>query len=652
MRPRNTLASFFLLLLLLLLLPAAARAQAPRQQRDMEKEQKIWQQLQQIAPQSVETFKRATEAFDADKPEEAARLYAEVTKAAPEFTPALRRTGFALAEAGKPAEGLPLLEKAATLEHSPENFISLARVLGFPGNGKEASAAEKERALALAVEADRMSSSGDSDYPSMVAQLALELDRETPFRKAVETLERKFPGEVATHYFAAVVAAMDEHWLKAESEIERAEALGLPHEAAQQFLDSGVRSRARVWRYVFWVLYAAAAWALGLVVLFVLGKVFSNLTMRTVDSADPEELTGSRHETLRLWYRRLITFAGFYYYVSLPVVLCLVLLTVAAVIYAFLIIGRIPIKLALIIVVGAGITVFQMVRSLFVKREEEDPGRPLREEEAPGLWALAREVAGAVGTRPVDEIRVTPGTDLAVYERGGSAEKRQDKATRILILGVGVLNGFSRNAFRAVLAHEYGHFSHRDTAGGDVALRVNKDMVVFAYAMAAAGQAVWYNLAFQFLRAYHFIFRRITHGATRLQEILADRVAVYNYGARAFEEGLTHVIYRDAEFNHLAVREIDAAAKARRALQNIYELPEAKGGDAERDVETAFRESLGRQTSEDDTHPAPSERFRLAQRVKSKGEQPADGAVWELFADREALTREMSDLVSRNLQAA
>ena len=69
-------------------------------------------------------------------------------------------------------------------------------------------------------------------------------------------------------------------------------------------------------------------------------------------------------------------------------------------------------------------------------------------------------------------------------------------------------------------------------------------------------------------------------------------------------------------------------------------------------METAFRESLERKTSEDDTHPAPAERFRLAERVKTKGEPEADGTVWELFADREALTREMSELVSRNLQAA
>jgi hypothetical protein len=137
-----------------------------------------------------------------------------------------------------------------------------------------------------------------------------------------------------------------------------------------------------------------------------------------------------------------------------------------------------------------------------------------------------------------------------------------------------------------------------------------------------------------------------------LQEILADRVAVFNYGPQAFEDGLTHVIYRGAEFQHLASREINSAAGGQRTLQNLYELPEAKGGEAERDVEAAFRESLGRETTEDDTHPSPAERFRLAARVKTKGEPPANGTVWELFADRAALTREMSQLVERRMQGA
>jgi len=45
------------------------------------------------------------------------------------------------------------------------------------------------------------------------------------------------------------------------------------------------------------------------------------------------------------------------------------------------------------------------------------------------------------------------------------------------------------------------------------------------------------NVAFHFLRPYLFLFRRISHGATRLQEVLADRAAARIYGAQPFEEG-------------------------------------------------------------------------------------------------------------------
>jgi Zn-dependent protease with chaperone function len=238
-----------------------------------------------------------------------------------------------------------------------------------------------------------------------------------------------------------------------------------------------------------------------------------------------------------------------------------------------------------------------MVQSLFLRVESADPGRPLDEAEAPKLWDVAREVADKVGTRPIDEIRVTPGTELAVYERGGARERARDEAHRVLILGVGLLNDFRRSAFRAVLAHEYGHFSHRDTAGGDVAFRVRQDIMKFAIAMAQHGQAVAWNAAFQFLRCYDFLFRRISHGATRLQEVLADRVAAQKYGAASFEEGLRHVI--------------------RRALE--FETPEDR-------FEDRLAEVLGRPTSEDDTHPAPLDRFRLVRSVTSHAE-PADAGL-------------------------
>ena len=46
-------------------------------------------------------------------------------------------------------------------------------------------------------------------------------------------------------------------------------------------------------------------------------------------------------------------------------------------------------------------------------------------------------------------------------------------------------------------------------AGGDIAMRVQSDMVKFYLAMRAAGQATFINAAFHFLRTYNFIFRRL-----------------------------------------------------------------------------------------------------------------------------------------------
>src|SRR5205085_6088492 len=124
------------------------------------------------------------------------------------------------------AEGLALLEKAVKLERSPENLAGLAEALAYPRPDTQAPPEAKERALALASEANAKSGSADIYYPALVAQLSLNLERKEGFQSALRTLKQKFPGEAATHYYAAVGAAWDEDWLTAESEIREAERLG------------------------------------------------------------------------------------------------------------------------------------------------------------------------------------------------------------------------------------------------------------------------------------------------------------------------------------------------------------------------------------------------------------------------------------------
>jgi Zn-dependent protease with chaperone function len=393
-------------------------------------------------------------------------------------------------------------------------------------------------------------------------------------------------------------------------------------------------------------------WLAGLLLLFGLGKFFSQLALYSLATADPNGAPRWQEHALRLCYRRLIELAGLYYYLSLPIVLYLMLLLTGALLYLLLWLGlgNLPVNPAAFLLVGVTLTLYKLLRTLFIKVERQDPGRPLETDEAPQLFALTREVAQAVGTRPLDEIRITPDTELAVYERGSLAEKRQDRAERILIIGAGMLHGLRLNAFRAILAHEYGHFCNRDTAGGAVALRVNRDLLNFAYALALTGQATWSNLVFQFIRLYYFLFRRLSHGALRWQEVLADRVAVRNYGAAAFEEGLCHAICRDVEFNYLTARELQAATFGARGLRNVYALQGTPDHDCRAEIEATVAQAILRPTDDDDSHPSPVERFHLARHLNCNNTLPPDGAVWELFADKDGLLAEMNEKVCQEIR--
>ena len=93
---------------------------------------------------------------------------------------------------------------------------------------------------------------------------------------------------------------------------------------------------------------------------------------------------------------------------------------------------------------------------------------------SPKPWEPARSTMFGL-----HRVRTWPSTKKEVAGSG-----KEDRARRVLVLGVGLLDGLRQAPFCAVLAHEYGHFVHRDTAGGELALRVNNDMRKFALAMA------------------------------------------------------------------------------------------------------------------------------------------------------------------------
>lgn len=252
-------------------------------------------------------------------------------------------------------------------------------------------------------------------------------------------------------------------------------------------------------------------------------------------------------------------------------------------------------------------------------------------------------------TRPIEAIFITPGAEIAVMERGGSWQKLHGKGNRCLILGLAALPGLKMTAFKSILAHEYGHFSNRDTAGGNLANQTNRSMYQMALTLAENGLTSWYNPAWWFLRGFNAVFLRVTLGASRLQEILADRIAVLSFGVKSFITGLTHVIRQDLSFQVQLSQAWEKNADTFIHSKNLYALPPIDSDVQKQEIETKLSEILNRPSSTYDSHPAPCERFKLVEKLDCEDVEEEDLAeVIRLLSDAEELQGEMTAIIQKN----
>ena len=504
------------------------------------------------------------------------------------------------------------------------------------GAGADPSVYGNYRREALQMARSQMGSRPDNPLPYVaVAKFSLEDDDETSFREAANSLAQQFPGDKHSHYFQGIVAAKDQDWHRAEIELQRARELGIPDENISAWLKMAIDNQRWVWQYAWAILWITVGWIAGLVVIFALGKILSWLTLRGLKKQQFAE-PARWQRMLRTTYRAVILAAGLYYYLSLPMLVVISIAAPLAVCYALLHVPVISLWLIAVVIlvsIGSLLTALSGIRACFVSLDPKLPGRGIPKNENVKLWQLVNDVAQRVGTRPVDTIWLLPTADIGVFERGSFLSRLFDKGERVLILGAGVLEGFSQRALSSVLAHEYGHFQNRDTAGGDVALRVNRAMQNFAESLLRRGKIRWWHLAVQFLRFYYVLFNRLTFGASRLQEVMADRTAVLAYGPAAFQEGLTHSIRRGLEFDYWTENRLQDLIQQQQPALSLVQTAERPGVTVLDGLEKAMSELLSRATTERDTHPSPRDRFAFAKGLGMTDTPDRGEMVWDLFQD-------------------
>jgi Zn-dependent protease with chaperone function len=608
-------------------------------------EAKIQAEIEARDPEGAALFARATEARDREDNDTAADLFRQVHERDPWFTHATRRLCHIESERNHRDEALALCREAYAKDPSPQNGSSLAIALlaGDKGEGSNGT-----RALELAGEAARKAP--DDYFVQMtLCRCAMHMKDTTTLDRCAPAALRAQPHDAYALFFSAIDDGDHGRLALAAGELEEAHANGLPDELYRGLhgaLDDA-RSPLEVWgpRAFKWLV----AWFVAFGALLGLGALLSGATLRAAQRV-PTEATGHAKgldALLRRAYRVVLGVTCAYYYASLPLLALTVVALGAGLVYACFAVGQIPVKLVLIAILIVFASLWAIAKSLFVRSKDEDPGEKVDLAGHPRLRAVLDEVAARIGTRPVDSVYLTPGTEIAVLERGGLVRQLRGRSERCLVLGAAVLDGMRVRELKAILAHEYGHFHNEDTAGGGFALAVRRSLMTMAVHLVRGGAASNLNPAWWFVKGFHSVFLRVSQGASRLQEMLADRWAAFAYGSDAFARGLAHVVSRSVRFDAHIAATLGEVVPAKQPLANVYAFVPKEAVDAKK-VEEAVEKAMSRPASPYDSHPRPVDRIAWVTKLAAEGpaESPEDAEdAWTLLAEREVLEKQMTEEV-------
>ncbi|RKE22310.1 M48 family metallopeptidase [Streptomyces sp. TLI_171] len=244
-------------------------------------------------------------------------------------------------------------------------------------------------------------------------------------------------------------------------------------------------------------------------------------------------------------------------------------------------------------------------------------------QEQPELWELVRATAEATGERPPDELYLVAEVEAGVAEQSRLLGLLPGR--RRMLLGLPLLLGLTVPTLRAVLAHEFGHFGHRDTRLGGVTMRGRAAVLHTVEAFGHGGTWMHHSVGTLYVR-YARLFLRVSQSVARHQELAADRAAAQHAG-------------RDATL--AALRALPVLAAAHTHYRRTYaELGVPLGAlPPVGEVDGGFRRLLAARTAEQlaafgagerpsrphpyDTHPPTAERIALIEKLPADGR--ADG---------------------------
>lgn len=205
---------------------------------------------------------------------------------------------------------------------------------------------------------------------------------------------------------------------------------------------------------------------------------------------------------------------------------------------------------------------------------------------------------------------------------------------RVMGIGLPLLDSLSLSEFRAVMAHEFGHFHGGDTKLGPW---VHKTRAAIGRTIAGLGDS-WLQKPFLW---YGKLFLRISHAVSRRQEFSADALASRVAGSRPLVEGLKKAETASMAFGAYWAQEVVPVLQAGylppitegfRAFAASEQVKHALAGALEEGMRRAKADPY-------DTHPPLAERVKAVSHLPAGPDPSSEPAAISLLQSVDGLER-------------
>src|SRR6185312_10344170 len=333
-----------------------------------------------------------------------------------------------------------------------------------------------------------------------------------------------------------------------------------------------------------------------------------------------------------------------------------------------------------IIAVGVSVFVFLVKFVFAVARDERSDRIQITESEQPRLFAFIRRLARETHTPFPKKIFLSPSVNACVFYNS-SFWSMFLPVRKNLEIGLGLVNSVNLSEFKAVIAHEFGHFSQRSMRLGSFTYNVNRviynmlyennDYTAFLQAWAGIHRLLRYfaSVTVRIARGIQWVLRRMYQvinrtymGLSREMEFHADTVAAAVSGSNNSISALARIEVASNCFN-AAVNDANAQLQNKKITFNIYpnqlivmrtiaseyQLP-VRGGLPEFSFHFIESFSHSRINYKDQwaSHPTLKERKANLDRLDIPA-PPDDASAWELFDQPEIWQQKLTGRLYRSL---